>query len=76
MILSDALNFAQLLARRGPRVAAIVYRPKGARDPDPHAAPHERYHALPGYIDHDLPNELIQLGLVTPDGRLWSRTPT
>lgn len=57
LTLARALKGAKVLAREGPRVAAVARVSNG-------------YVALPGFMDEN--NEhFTQIVLVTPDGRVW-----
>lgn len=58
--LMSALSQAKKFAQDGPRVAAVIERMK----------PYFSYQAIPGFIDCDT-EEMKQIVLVTPDGRLW-----
>ena len=63
--LAAALKRAKLLAREGPRVAAVL------KSATAKASSSRPYGSIPGYIDEDRPGVFSQLALVTPDGRVW-----
>jgi hypothetical protein len=56
-----AIRAARLFSSGGPRVSAVLM----VGDPE-----NRRYWAVPGYMDADT-EDMQQILLVTPDGRVW-----
>lgn len=59
--IEEAIEIAKVYAKRGPRVAAVLFTP-GKAD--------LKYAAAAGFIGEDL-TFVEQVRLVTPDGRVW-----
>ena len=60
-----AVAAARIFAKEGPRVSAIFYDFKK-----------DIFFALPRYVDENFERErkVMQLSIVTPDGRIWCST--
>jgi hypothetical protein len=63
MTFKRAVKEAKKIAEEGPQVAAVLKI---------WGSGYSEYRAVPGYIDRDA-EELQQIALITPDGRVWVR---